>query len=85
MTKTIWDDIITHKAIKDSTKDSLESNILSFNETMQKFQVQRMKAGLAGGLKPDKNNKNRVADTQQEMLSIKDDLMEIAKFYTNSQ
>ena len=37
MTKTIWDDIITHKAIKDSTKDSLESNILSFNETMQKF------------------------------------------------
>jgi hypothetical protein len=33
--KTIWDELITHKGMKDMTKESMENNILNFNEAIQ--------------------------------------------------
>jgi hypothetical protein len=45
--------------------------------------------GLIGAPSPpvklDLNNKNRAADVQRDMLIAKDDLLELARFYTNSQ
>lgn len=81
--KTIWDDLITHKGIKDLTKETMESNVLNFNEAIQQLQIQRLRAA-AGGEKVDLNYKNRGAELQKEMLLIKDDLLELAKFYSSN-
>jgi hypothetical protein len=53
LARNLWDDIISHKGMRDQTKDLIDANSLNFNDTLQQLEIQKMRSGYTGEIKLD--------------------------------